>query len=285
MGSEYVLLVGGDTYDYHDYLGLGTISFIPSLYAPVYEPFRYIPTDPLFAEVDGDSVPDLAIGRLPVRTLGELDVLLAKMEDYAGKDYGQTAVMAADVFDASYSLDFGADSKAFKDQLADGWSVRTAYIDDLGVESARQVLLEEINDGVALTSYVGHSGDTVWSRLGLFNTGHAAGLANAGRPTVVTQFGCWNTWYTSAEYDTLGHKWLLSGDRGAAAVMGTVVLAEAGSQRLLGELLMGRLTQPGMTVGAALRDAKSELAASYPALLDVLLGWTVLGDPALVVQP
>jgi hypothetical protein len=258
---------------------------VPSLYAPVYEPFRYIPTDPLFAEVDGDSVPDLAIGRLPVRTLGELDVLLAKMEDYAGKDYGRTAVFAADAYDASYSLNFAADSEAFRGQLADGWSVRQAYIDDVGIEEARRVLLEEINDGVALTSYVGHSGDSVWSRLGLFNTGHAAGLTNAGRPTVVTQFGCWNAWYTSAEYDTLGHKWLLSGDRGAAAVMGTVVLAEAASQRLLGELLLGRLTQPGMSVGAALRDAKVELAASYPAVLDVLLGWTLLGDPALVVQP
>ena len=32
MGTRMVLLVGGDSYDYHDYLGLGSISFLPSLY-------------------------------------------------------------------------------------------------------------------------------------------------------------------------------------------------------------------------------------------------------------
>ncbi len=33
LGTKYVLLVGGDTYDYRNYLGLNSISFIPSLYA------------------------------------------------------------------------------------------------------------------------------------------------------------------------------------------------------------------------------------------------------------
>ena len=33
LGTKYVLLVGGDTYDYRNYLGMNSISFIPSLYA------------------------------------------------------------------------------------------------------------------------------------------------------------------------------------------------------------------------------------------------------------
>jgi hypothetical protein len=40
-----------------------------------------------------------------------------------------------------------------------------------------------------------------------------------------------------------------------------------------------------MTIGEALRDAKLELAQTHPNLLDVLLGWSLLGDPALVIQP
>ena len=32
LGTQYVLLVGGDTYDYRNYLGMNSISFIPSLY-------------------------------------------------------------------------------------------------------------------------------------------------------------------------------------------------------------------------------------------------------------
>ena len=33
LGTQSVLLVGGDTYDYRNYLGVNSISFIPSLYA------------------------------------------------------------------------------------------------------------------------------------------------------------------------------------------------------------------------------------------------------------
>jgi hypothetical protein len=54
---------------------------------------------------------------------------------------------------------------------------------------------------------------------------------------------------------------------------------------LLGQLLTPRLVTPGQTLGAALRDAKNELAQTHPELLDVLLGWSLMGDPALVIQP
>jgi hypothetical protein len=40
-----------------------------------------------------------------------------------------------------------------------------------------------------------------------------------------------------------------------------------------------------MTLGAALLDAKKELAKTHPELADVLIGWTLMGDPELVVEP
>ena len=70
-GTSHVLLVGGDSYDYHDRLGLGSISHIPTLYAPT----KYIghtPSDALLADVDGNGVSDLALGRWPVRSMSDL---------------------------------------------------------------------------------------------------------------------------------------------------------------------------------------------------------------------
>ncbi|HEX2997808.1 MAG TPA: C25 family cysteine peptidase, partial [Anaerolineales bacterium] len=78
---------------------------------------------------------------------------------------------------------------------------------------------------------------------------------------------------------------LFSGDRGAAAVIGATTLADSESERILGELLTPRLTTPGMTIGQALRDAKRELAKTHPDMLDMLLGFSLMGDPALVIQP
>jgi Peptidase family C25 len=46
--------------------------------------------------VDGDWIPDLAIGRLPVRTDAELVTALAESDAYEARDYSGTAVFAAD---------------------------------------------------------------------------------------------------------------------------------------------------------------------------------------------
>jgi hypothetical protein len=47
---------------------------------------------------------------------------------------------------------------------------------------------------------------------------------------------------------------------------------------------MPRLTQPGMTIGQAILEAKQALSPSHPDL-DIYLGWTLLGDPALMIAP
>jgi uncharacterized repeat protein (TIGR01451 family) len=278
--TEALLLVGGDTYDYHDNLGVGSISFIPSLYTATDEIVRFAPVDPLYGDVDGDGVPDVAVGRLPVRTPEELDSVVARTLEYAEIGFAGTALLAADGYDAPAGYSFTAASDDLAAGLG-GWALERAYIDELGKVDARERLIDGINGGVALTSYFGHSGPTAWSFDNLFNAADAAALENTGRPTVVTQWGCWNTYHVTPSYNTLGHKLLLSGGRGAAAVLGAATLTQAPAERKLGKLLFARLGQPGVTLGQALVDAKQELARSEPDLIDVILGWTLLGDPTL----
>jgi len=284
LETEMVLLVGGDTYDYHDYLGLGSLSFIPSLYAATGEIVRFPPADPLFTDVDGDDLPDLPIGRLPVRTSAELEMIIDKTLDYAAKSYPRTAVFAADKDEAS-GESFAAISNAFISELPDGWWVTTAYLEEHSLLHARVLLKGGFNRGTALTSYFGHSGPTVWSFDNLFHVSDAKLLENYRMPTVVTQWGCWNTYYVEPTNNTMGHALLLSGDRGAAAVLGASTLTESASDQALGERFIPRLVEPGETIGGALQKAKEELAREDPGRLDVLLGWTLLGDPALVVEP
>jgi hypothetical protein len=197
---------------------------------------------------------------------------------YGAKTYGQTAVFASD-------LGFFADSQSFAATLPGGWNVQSANLDTDGAAAARGTLLGAMNGGVALTSYVGHSGLTNWTRSGLFSASDAAALTNVGRPTVVTQWGCWNTYYVHPANNTLGHKLMLSGENGGVAVLGATTLTSATSERLLGQSLMPRLTTPGTTIGAAVQAAKADLAATQPYRRDVILGWSLLGDPAVVIQP
>ena len=283
LGTRFVLLVGGDTYDYHDRLGIGSVSFIPTLYTQTDDIVHFAPVDALYGDIDLDGVPELAVGRLPVRTSAELSDAIDKTLTYGRHTLGRTAILAADGLDSAAGYDFGRTSRLLASQLGAAWQTVTANIDQLGVAAARSEIIGRIEEGTALTSYFGHSGPAVWSFQGLFDTSHAEALSNSGKPTVVTQWGCWNTYHVAPHYDTLGHRLLLSPDRGAAAVLGAATLTEAQSEAKLGILLFDELSVPGMPLGEAVLRAKRRLASTDPGLLDVLLGWTLLGDPTLVM--
>ena len=276
MGVQYVLLVGGDTYDYFNYLGLGSISFIPSLYAPTEPYVSFAPLDPLFADVDGDHVPDVPLGRFPVRTNAELANLIAKTLAYAAPA-GQSMLMAADD-------GFARSSNNFLATLPAGWSITTAYLDDTPAATARQTIISSLNNGVRLTNFLGHSGPVSWTYDGLFSAADASALTNT-IPTVVTQWGCWNTYHVDPAYNTLAHAFLLNPGGGAAAVLGASTLTQASSDAALGLRVLPQIVVPGQSLGWGVQVAKANLALFQPNLADVLLGWTLLGDPALVVQP
>ncbi len=278
LGVQHVLLVGGDTYDYHDYLGVGSMSFIPTPYAQTDPIVRYAPVDPLYGDVDGDGLPDLSVGRLPVRTPAELTLVIEKTLSFRG---AAAAVLAADDFDLASNFSFTAASDEMAAMLPPSWTVTRAYLDELAVAEARELLLTAMNGGTGLVSYFGHSGPTVWSFDGLFASSDVDALENDGEPWVVTQWGCWNTYHVPPSYDTLGHRLLLGGEHGAAAVLGAATLTDARSERALGRRIYRHLTEPGTTLGEAIRRAKAEMAATEPDRLDVLLGWTLLGDPTL----
>jgi hypothetical protein len=55
----------------------------------------------------------------------------------------------------------------------------------------------------------------------------------------------------------------------------------------MGQLMTPHLIEPGVTVGSAIAAAKQELAGveGGSAMTDVLYGWTLLGDPALIIDP
>jgi hypothetical protein len=264
-------------------MGKNSISFIPSLYIYTGEDSRFIPVDPLYADVNGDNVPDLAIGRLPVRTSAQLTLMVNKTLTYADKTYGKTAVFASDANDGIES--YKAINNGLIAGLPGGWTTTSINLDDIMVSVARTQLIASMNNGTALVTYTGHSGPASWSSSNLFNTTNAAGLTNVGKPFVVVQWGCWNTYSVDPLNNFLVQKFLFSGEQGAAAVLGASNIVDSGSESLLGNLLTPRMVISGVAIGQALQDAKHELAQTHPELTDVLLGWSLMGDPALKIQP
>jgi len=283
MGTEYVVLVGGDVYDYRNFENDDATSFIPSIYAAAGNSITFAPVDAKYVDLDNDNVPDLPIGRLPVRTTAQLRTLLNKRDAYLNRSYAGKALLVADKYDAVQQYDFKNDANAIEAEYLQNFTTEKAYVDDLGVRNARIKLTNEINQGVSLAAFFGHSSTNQWSFDGLLTGNDAARLDNAGKPTVVTQWGCWNAYYVSPNEDSMGHRFMMEGDQGAVAVMGASTLTSANSERKLATLVFARLAN-GERLGDAVTNAKQEYAQDNPGDLDVLLGWTILGLPDLLVN-
>lgn len=271
-----VLLAGGDTYDYLGHAGSGSISFVPTLYAQTDEFIHFSPVDAAFGDLDGDRVPDLPVGRWPVRTAAEMDSVVEKSLLIASLSGSRHAVFAADTNTGPGQFDVNSDFLATL--LPEDWSLSRFYLSELSTGIARQGLIDAMNDGPSLVSYFGHSSFDIWSFSGLLTSTDVLGLTNAA-PFAVTQQGCWNTYYVEADANTMGHAFLVSGSSGAALVMGASTLANARHEMDLARLLIPELL--ARPVGEALIRAKQDLAIQRPDAMDMLLGFNLLGDPTL----
>jgi len=283
LGARYLLLVGADTYDYLDHLGIGSVSLIPTPYVQSDDLIHFTPSDSVYGDLNGDGVQDLALGRFPARTAAALRQLIAKTLAFDGGRAG--ALFAADATEAEGERTFSSISDQLIGRVPAGWPLGRAYVDDLGAAAARSQLIAAFNQGPALVHFVGHSGPTLWSFQGLFSAADSDALTNVGHPSLVVQWGCWNTYHVAPEVDTLAHRLLLAGPQGAAAVIGSATLSRTESDQLLGPALLGRLMVPGATIGDALVQAKRAIATGPGDLRDALLGWTLLGDPAMKLRP
>lgn len=294
MDTKYVVLIGSDSYDYKNYQ-FESKSLIPTKYVTTPAGGLNVtqtPADAAYGDVNDDRIPDVATGRISARTKTELGYVVNKIKAYEARvDYAGRILVAADKDDLANGVNFTRDAQDLISAMPANW--RNALRDDFrafpeqdGHQQAHDKLAIAINAGVSLVSYIGHSSQYSWAFTTppMLAVGEIPGLENQGKPTVVTQWGCWNTYYVDPNGNTMGDAFLTSGEQGAATVLGASTLTTSAGERALGIELNKRIFVNGVTIGDATIAAKQALAevASYPA---IQLGWQILGDPALVVNP
>ena len=300
MGTRFVTFIGTDTYDYKNYTGLNSVSFIPTKYVSTPGGFLTIqqtPSDAKYGDVNDDDVPDIPVGRISVRTEQELGFVVEKIRDYQARvGYAGRIVIAADKEDVGNQVNFTDDANdllqvipqaewrnAALGPVREGWR---AYPDVDGDQTAHDQLITAINAGVSVAAYIGHSSQTLWASTTpiLLTSSDVRNLTNIDKPALVTQWGCWNTYFVDPAGNSMGDQFLVAGETGAVAVLGASTLTTSNGERQLGLELNRRMYQPGMTIGEAVIQAKQAMAVTNPGATDIFLGWQILGDPALVVN-
>jgi Peptidase family C25 len=273
----YALLVGDDTYDPRDFSGTGGVSFIPSLLGWDGQ-FGRVPSENRYADQDGDSRPDLAIGRLPVNTAAEADLMVQKIA--AGDALGAgRPVLAVD--------NPGPDDLSFRSEaqsIARFLNLRPVWADvgAQGVPQARQTILDTIQAGATTASYFGHGGQSYWADEHLLDPADLAALEGSGSLTVVLAWTCNAQWYQNHLEPSMGEDLLLVPGGGAAAAFGPAGMTAPVLQSSLYSRLYPNLSA-GMTLGEAIRRAKAGAVAADLAALPIVEGFNLLGDPALAL--
>ena len=280
-GTRYVALIGGATYDPLNHLGAGSVDLIPTLFGPTHPVVRFGAIDARYADVDGDGISDLALGRFPARSTIELSRQLDKLSQYAGAAYRGKALFIADK--RAREGDFKLDSQTLG-ALLPSYNVTHSALDNQSVAAVRGELQDQSSTGVGLIHFLGHSSPSRWSFQNLLSASDVANgfLNNAGRPSVVLQWGCWNSYHVEPAFSGMAHA-LLLGDQGAASIIGAASLLDANRSVQLATALLPRL-EAGETLGEALNNAQRQLAQRGIIDADVQQGVVLLGDPALKVR-
>ena len=91
---SYLLLVGDTSYDPRNFLNFGFGDFVPS--KPVDTTYMETDSDDSLADFDGDGIPEIAVGRVPARTLAEANLMISKIVNFSPANVPQSALMVAD---------------------------------------------------------------------------------------------------------------------------------------------------------------------------------------------
>jgi hypothetical protein len=278
---RFVVLAGGGTLDYRDLQGFGG-NLLPPLLART--PNGLFAADNLFGDVEGgDGVPEIAVGRIPVRTAAELAAYVQKVAAYeaaAPATWSGRALLVAD--DPEGGFDFPGEAGRLGNALPPGYSADLLTFTAGNEGTARADLLSRLEDGVGLLAYVGHGALDRLAAEGLLATSDVAGLSNGERLPVVTALTCVVNRFELPNFPPLGAELVRREGGGAAAVWAPSGLSFQAESRELGERFyreLGRGGRLGEAVLAALRSYAA--AGGLPQQTGL---YNLLGDPALAVK-
>lgn len=274
---RYVVLAGEGSYDYKNNLGFGD-NLIPPLI--VKAPMGLFPSDNLFADVDGDHLPEMAVGRIPAVSADEMDTIIEKIRKFE-MSAGSKIVMLADNPDDGGN--FPADSNNVASLITPGYPVTKIYLSDYPAAYARQTLLDEINSGALLVNYIGHAAYDRLAQEGLIRSSDVASLGTGNRVPVVAAMTCYIGQFALPGYDSLSEVLLLRKDGGASAVwspsgLSFNALAVTLDQEFFTTVFLGNEMRLGDMILKAMKGYINSEGPSF--MLDI---YNLQGDPAMSI--
>ncbi len=266
---RFVLLVGDATFDPRNFLGKGDFDFMPTRLVDTAS--METASDDWFVDDELDGIPEIAIGRFPVRTAEQATAVVQKTLGYAGKsDLSRGGLFVTDT--DGLDLDFTAASAAAETKVSDIMPVAGFQ---RGTSGTAADLVDRLDGGPFLVNYFGHGSVEVWD--GLLTSAQAAALTN-DHASIYVVMNCLNGFFHDLYTTSLAESLLTAPQGGAVAVWASSTLSEFAPQPTFNQELLMRLSRSSL--GEAAIAAKSRVSD-----LDTRRTWLLFGDPTLFGAP
>lgn len=273
---RYLLLVGDGTYDPRNYLGYGDVDYMPIRMVDAY--FSEAASDDAFVDFDNNGLPELAVGRFPVRTAQEATTIINKIMTYEMASAGDTqqrgAVMVSDQPD---SYDFVSFTNQVRASLPQSMNVQMINREDGDTATIHAQIMTAINQGKGVVNFLGHGSVGVWTGAPLLSVTDAQNMTNGQQLSVFVMMTCLNGSFGELGTDSLGEAVIKAPSGGAVSAWTssglTVPYGQVDVSKRLYELLF---TGQAQRIGDATKDAKQGTNDPDVRRLSILFG-----DPAM----
>ena len=300
----YAMLVGDGDYDPKNIINKTGKNWIPTYYLGDLDELDSRVTDSRFAYIAGDDEAiDMAIGRIPARSLAEVEAYIQKLIRYETiPTFGawrNTTVMIADdelwqggvplsietqhtndteYLIANYTPKYFDVKKIYLTEFA---GVQSASISGIRKPTATEALLKLINSGALIVNYTGHGRNDLLSHERVLEIGPDLDrIQNGDRQALWIAATCTFGKYDIPEKQSFAEQLLLAPGRGAIAALATSRDVFSHANAYLNQqfyvFLFQNEKQISARIGAAMVSAR--LQTNYPQNDEK---FHVLGDPSL----
>jgi hypothetical protein len=279
---RFLLLVGDASYDYQGFLPGSTPNFVPTYLLQTHF-VGETASDNWFVSLDEeDDRPDMAVGRIPAQTAEQVATAVAKTlayeQDPNAAQWADRALFVAD--DKQNSFQQISDDLA-ANFLPTDYQVEKIYLGQTDDPSA--AVIEQLNQGVGVMTYVGHGSMNVWAQEKILRTEDASALRNKALPFMMTMT-CLVGYFHHPQATSMGEELLFNPNGGVVAALVPTSESLASDQSELASSIYTHLFGDAPTVGEAIMLGKQDLSAERDLMQDLIETFILLGDPALRLQ-
>ena len=303
---SYVLIFADGTYDF---LGIDKkiykeapelIGFIPSFY--IKTTFGQTAVDHWYSTIDGnDGFPDIYLGRIPVGTPEEADIVVSKIiANESGRVNGEWRKQIISIADDETHA---PGDEIFQEGLEEVWAKHTPvgydttkiYLKEIikwfnqnpdqkriPAEITKEMIIDAFARGAVIAQYAGHGGRHVWAHEIIFSITDIEKMRETEVYPFLLVLSCYNGYFDLPGEICMAEGMLRANKKGVIAMLSATRLTYGHGNVVLNNLLFdGIFKDKLLRIGQVTAISKTRLLKQEGLVwLTQMFEYTLFGDPA-----